>query len=93
MASSSSSSPTCSLQMLREDVSGILCKNPKMLLQRRRLWLGVIMVMAVLEAASFSVKGMPRRILWDTDDLFGLLYLLKLNRSEFELEVIEISDF
>jgi len=37
------------------------------------------------------VEGKPRRILLDTDvdtdDFFALLYLLKLNRSEFLLEV------
>lgn len=37
------------------------------------------------------VEGRPHRILLDTDvdtdDFFALLYILKLNRSEFELEV------
>ncbi|KAJ4834108.1 hypothetical protein Tsubulata_039172 [Turnera subulata] len=52
--------------------------------------------MNILIGASIcKVEGKPRRILWDTDvdtdDLFGLLYLLKLNRSEFELEAITIS--
>jgi inosine-uridine nucleoside N-ribohydrolase len=35
--------------------------------------------------------NMPRRILvdtdMDTDELFAILYLLKLNRSEFDLKV------
>lgn len=38
-----------------------------------------------------SGESKPRRILLDTDvdvdDFFALLYLLKLNRSEFKLEV------
>lgn len=43
-------------------------------------------------AANFdTVEGRPHRILLDTDvdtdDFFALLYILKLNRSEFELEV------
>lgn len=36
-------------------------------------------------------EGRPRRIILDTDvdtdDLFALLYILKLDRSEFHLEV------
>lgn len=47
---------------------------------------------AVMVVMACTVEGRPRRILWDTDvgtdDLFGILYLLKLNRSEFQLEVI-----
>ncbi|BBG93246.1 inosine-uridine preferring nucleoside hydrolase family protein [Prunus dulcis] len=42
-----------------------------------------------------AVEGWPRRILLDTDvdtdDFFGLLYLLKLNRSEFELEAVTVN--
>ncbi|XP_050218509.1 nucleoside hydrolase 3-like isoform X2 [Mercurialis annua] len=41
------------------------------------------------------VQGKPERIVFDTDvdtdDFFALLYLLKLNRSEFELQGITIS--
>ncbi|KDP40052.1 hypothetical protein JCGZ_02050 [Jatropha curcas] len=41
------------------------------------------------------VEGIPHRILLDTDvdtdDFFALLYILKLNRSEFELEAITIN--
>lgn len=62
-----------------------------MLLQRN-FWV-VLVLIAVVSGANLSVgKALPRRILLDsdvnTDDLFALLYLLKLNRSEFELEVI-----
>ena len=39
-----------------------------------------------------SGGGRPHRILLDTDvdtdDFFALLYLLKLNRSEFDLQVL-----
>lgn len=51
----------------------------------------VIKLLLVIGAHLQTVDGKPRRILLDTDvdtdDFFGLLYLLKLNRSEFELEV------
>jgi len=40
------------------------------------------------------VEGKPHRIVVDTDvdtdDLFALLYLLKLNTSQFQLEVCSI---
>ncbi|XP_075656193.1 nucleoside hydrolase 3-like [Castanea sativa] len=43
----------------------------------------------------YSFEGLPHRILLDTDvdtdDLLGLLYLLKLNRSEFNVEAVTIS--
>ncbi|KAK4586960.1 hypothetical protein RGQ29_023908 [Quercus rubra] len=43
----------------------------------------------------YSIEGLPYRILLDTDvdtdDLLGLLYLLKLNRSEFNVEAVTIS--
>lgn len=63
----------------------------EMLLQRN--FLVVLVLIGVVFGANLSVvKALPRRILLDTDvntdDLFALLYLLKLNRSEFELEVI-----
>jgi hypothetical protein len=48
-------------------------------------------VMGVVGANSFTLEGLPHRILLDTDvdtdDLFALLYLLKQNRSEFNVEV------
>ncbi|XP_028759893.1 uncharacterized protein LOC114718657 [Neltuma alba] len=66
-----------------------------MMLLSRRLRVAVIMAMAALMAASYAVEGSHRRILWDsdidTDDFFGFLYLMKLNRSEFELEAITIN--
>lgn len=58
-----------------------------------KFWVAVVLVIGTLEAVShtLSVEGRPHRILLDTDvdtdDFFALLYLLKLNRSEFELEV------
>ena len=51
----------------------------------------VVLVVGVIGANLHTVEGRPRRILLDsdidTDDIFALMYLLKLNRSEFELEV------
>jgi len=48
-------------------------------------------VAVVLIMLATTVEGQLRRILLDTDvdtdDVFALLYLLKLNRSEFQLEV------
>lgn len=42
-------------------------------------------------SSGMAAEGKPRRILLDTDvdtdDIFALLYLLKQNRSQFELEV------
>ena len=60
----------------------------------RRYLLAVVVLINVLELARASLctdGGKPHRILLDTDvdtdDLLGLLYLLKLNRSEFNVEV------
>ncbi|KAJ6904047.1 hypothetical protein NC651_021255 [Populus alba x Populus x berolinensis] len=57
----------------------------------RRYLLAVVVLINVLELAG----GKPQRILLDTDvdtdDFFALLYLLKLNRSEFELEAVTIN--
>ncbi|KAK4425784.1 Pyrimidine-specific ribonucleoside hydrolase RihA [Sesamum alatum] len=43
----------------------------------------------------YGVEGLPHRILLDTDvdtdDLFALLYILKLNRSEFDLQAVTIN--
>lgn len=67
-----------------------------MLLPSRRLcFAAILMAMVALVAAvsndDVEVSRPRRRILWDsdidTDDLFGFFYLMKLNRSEFELEV------
>lgn len=66
-------------------------KAEEMLLQRN-FWVVLVLISVVFGANLMFVKALPRRILLDTDvdtdDLFALLYLLKLNRSEFELEVI-----
>ncbi|CAI9779793.1 unnamed protein product [Fraxinus pennsylvanica] len=55
---------------------------------------GIVMI-GTMGADIFCVKGRPQRILLDTDvdtdDLFALLYLLKLNRSEFDLQAITIN--
>lgn len=59
----------------------------KMTPLRRAATAVLVVVLAVVVAAAAK----PRRILvdtdMDTDDLFALLYLLKQNRSEFELKV------
>lgn len=58
---------------------------------QRNFWVALVSIIGILGAFSCTVDGVPRRILLDTDvdtdDFFALLYLLKLNRSEFELEV------
>ncbi|KAH1102612.1 hypothetical protein GYH30_036921 [Glycine max] len=55
-----------------------------------RVWVAVVFIMLVT-----TVAAKPRRILLDTDvdldDVFALLYLLKLNRSEFQLEGVTIN--
>ena len=52
------------------------------------LW---IIGVAVIGANLSTVDGLPHRILLDTDvdtdDFLALLYLLKQNRSQFEVEV------
>ncbi|KAL2341190.1 hypothetical protein Fmac_009130 [Flemingia macrophylla] len=49
----------------------------------------------LLMVLATTVEAKPRRVLLDTDvdadDVFALLYLLKLNRSEFQLEGVTIS--
>lgn len=69
-----------------------MIETMRMLLQRN-FWAVVLLFIGVVGANLYIVEGRPRphRILLDTDvdtdDLFALLYLLKQNRSEFELEV------
>lgn len=62
----------------------------KMTPLRRAATAVLVVVLAVVVAAAAAAK--PRRILVDTDmdidDLFALLYLLKQNRSEFDVKVI-----
>nr|XP_028947774.1 uncharacterized protein LOC103424026 isoform X3 [Malus domestica] len=74
-----------------------------MLLQKQKRfdWLVQMLVvvgsvLVVIGATNLrTVEGRPHRILFDTDvdtdDLFGLLYILKLNRSEFELEAVTVN--
>lgn len=57
-----------------------------------RFWVVVVLIMlTTLGVALDNVMAKPRRILLDTDvdldDVFALIYLLKHNRSEFQLEV------
>ena len=61
-----------------------------MLLQRNFLVV-VLWIIGVVGANLYTLDCLPHRILLDTDvdtdDFFALLYLLKQNRSEFEVEV------
>ncbi|KAF5736907.1 hypothetical protein HS088_TW14G01062 [Tripterygium wilfordii] len=65
------------------------------MLLRRNLWVVILLFTGVFAAKQYTVEGLPHRILLDTDvdtdDFFALFYLLKLNRSEFELEALTIS--
>ncbi|KAK4372511.1 hypothetical protein RND71_007895 [Anisodus tanguticus] len=60
------------------------------------MWI-ILCVSCVIFDEIFGVKGLdrPHRILvdtdMDTDDFFALLYLLKLNRSQMDLQAITIS--
>ncbi|KAK7359655.1 hypothetical protein VNO77_01617 [Canavalia gladiata] len=68
----------------------------KRLFPMRLFWVAVVLVMlGTLGTVLHTVEAKPRRILLDTDvdtdDLFALLYLLKLNRSEFQLEGVTIN--
>ncbi|KAF2287749.1 hypothetical protein GH714_002557 [Hevea brasiliensis] len=65
-----------------------------MLLQRT-FWVVFVLITGLAAANLHTVEGRPHRILLDTDvdtdDFFALLYILKLNRSEFDLEAITIN--
>ncbi|OMO53774.1 hypothetical protein CCACVL1_28355 [Corchorus capsularis] len=67
------------------------------MLWQGKFWIVLVLIIQVLGANSYTstVQAKPHRILLDTDvdtdDFFALLYLLKLNRSEFQLEAITIS--
>lgn len=54
-----------------------------------------MMMMMMIGVTTCCVEGRPRRILLDTDvdtdDLFALLYILKLNRSQFDLQVTTLN--
>lgn len=87
----------------REENSGVWFESMRMLLQGKfwvvvLIIIGVVganlyyfLFYAFAGANLYSFEGLPHRILLDTDvdtdDLLGLLYLLKLNRSEFNVEV------
>ncbi|CAH2072405.1 unnamed protein product [Thlaspi arvense] len=59
------------------------------------LFIAVVTILGLLGQNLPSVLSSPHRILVDTDvdtdDFFALLYLLKLNKSEFDLVVISLS--
>ena len=87
----------------REENSGVWFESMRMLLQGKFWVVVLIIIGVVganlyyflfyssAGANLYSIEGLPYRILLDTDvdtdDLLGLLYLLKLNRSEFNVEV------
>ncbi|KAH6808800.1 inosine-uridine preferring nucleoside hydrolase family protein [Perilla frutescens var. frutescens] len=52
-------------------------------------------MVGLIGSSTHCVEGRPRRIILDTDvdtdDLFALLYILKLNKSEFHLEAVTIN--
>ncbi|KAL9667525.1 hypothetical protein QQ045_001886 [Rhodiola kirilowii] len=69
-----------------------------MVIMQRCSWLVVLVVMLGVAGSSLEkceAEGFPRRILVDTDvdsdDFFAILYLLKLDRSEFDLQGITIN--
>ncbi|CAL1397067.1 unnamed protein product [Linum trigynum] len=55
----------------------------------------VIIVLSMVLVGDAVVGGKPRRVVldtdMDTDDFFALLYLLKLNQSDFAVEAVTIS--
>ncbi|CAI9118675.1 OLC1v1020272C3 [Oldenlandia corymbosa var. corymbosa] len=68
-----------------------------MLFQRCTLVSVLVVVIIGIAAAGalHTVKAQPHRLLLDTDvdtdDLFALLYILKLNRSEFDLQAVTLN--
>lgn len=75
----------------RERQDRLIFTAEKMLLQKHFWRVLVVLVVIIGGSLQIVVEGRPHRILLDTDvdtdDFFALLYLLKLNRSEFQLEV------
>ncbi|XP_047339236.1 uncharacterized protein LOC124942727 [Impatiens glandulifera] len=65
------------------------------IIRRSFFFLFILVVTGTVLYVSSFADGRPHRILLDTDvdtdDLFAMLYLLKLNRSEFDLQAITIS--
>ncbi|KAF9678090.1 hypothetical protein SADUNF_Sadunf08G0175700 [Salix dunnii] len=68
------------------------------MLQQKNLWV-LLALVNIIGLAGFNylchAEGKPHRILLDTDvdtdDLLALFYLLKLSRSEFELEAVTVN--
>ncbi|KAJ8766470.1 hypothetical protein K2173_022529 [Erythroxylum novogranatense] len=69
----------------------------KLLLHRKRIWVATIVFFVILVGVNWFItdEKRPHRILLDTDvdtdDLLALLYLLKVDQSEFKLEAVTIS--
>ncbi|XP_024027519.1 uncharacterized protein LOC21394548 isoform X2 [Morus notabilis] len=65
------------------------------MLLEKNFWMIVVLLLLGVADVFHTVEGRPRRILLDTDvdtdDFFAFLYLLKLNRSEFQLEAVTIN--
>ncbi|KAG2721606.1 hypothetical protein I3760_02G089200 [Carya illinoinensis] len=65
------------------------------MLPERNFWFIVLLIIGVVGDNLYTVKGRTHRILLDTDvdtdDFFALLYLLKQNRSEFEVQGVTIN--
>ncbi|XP_039048649.1 uncharacterized protein LOC120189434 isoform X2 [Hibiscus syriacus] len=65
------------------------------MLRQTKSLVALLLIVQVFGAILNAVEAKPFRILLDTDvatdDFFALFYLLKLNRSEFELEAITIN--
>ncbi|XP_042939252.1 uncharacterized protein LOC122274274 [Carya illinoinensis] len=65
------------------------------MLPQRNLWVAVLLITGLIGANLYTLEGRPRRVLLDTDvdtdDIFALLYLLKQNRSELEVEAVTIN--
>ncbi|XP_057771879.1 nucleoside hydrolase 3-like isoform X2 [Salvia miltiorrhiza] len=59
------------------------------------VYLCIVVMVGLIGSSKDCVEGLPRRIILDTDvdtdDLFALLYILKLNTSEFHLEAVTVS--
>lgn len=59
------------------------------------IYLCIAVMVGLIGSSTHCVEARPRRIILDTDvdtdDLFALLYILKLNKSEFHLEAVTIS--
>ncbi|KAL3648896.1 hypothetical protein CASFOL_005299 [Castilleja foliolosa] len=55
----------------------------------------IVVMISLIQSSIYYADGSPERVLIDSDvdmdDVFGLLYLLKLNRSIFHLEAVTIN--